>query len=684
MGFGISCFFTAKRSVRFLLASLLMIVFYSCVPPGTADDADAFTGVTIDLKDPVTRKLANWQDQRLTDSLLTFLRHENPSYRYYAASAFGSFTAEKAQQPLVDLLNDPVDLVRSAAAYALGQQQTEDEALGETLVSNFRLDSTNRKRESFAHLLQAIGKQGSEKRLDQLSTVSNYSLRDTNLLEGLSWSIFYYARRGIMTESGTDRALELAQPKYPEEVRFPALSYLARFVEALDSSQVTPLVAQLARESSADLRMLIARSIAKYKGGNSLNALKGQLGREKDWRVRSDIVRSLGGYPYPDFKESVLGALNDAHELVAEQAANTLLYKGVSQDATLYWKLGRDSFPWSVRYKLYEAANQHLPVYFADYRSSITYQLQQAFQKTNDSYQQAAIISALAAFPWNYRIIMDLGLNNNSKAVQTTTISSLARISGRKDFDEFFRGSSSRVRAELSEAFRRAIESGDAGMVYEAAQPLSIEKENPYLNSYPDLGWAKTALDKLPLPETVESYRALQNAINRLEGKPKITDFPAPTYSHPIEWAALEAAGDAPTVRIHTNKGKIDVELWPELAPGTVSNFLDLARSDFYKGKYYHRVVPNFVVQGGDPRGDGYGSVDFSIRTETPQAHWSRAGLIGMASAGRDTESIQFFITHSSTPHLDGNYTIFGEVIKGQDIVDALRMGDVIERVEVR
>lgn len=668
--------------VLFLLA-LLTFLQVACIPPGL-EEKDDVDRVSIDLKDPTTRRLAEFQDQRLTDSLLVYLKHDNPSYRYFAASAFGSFTDEKAEDLLINLLDDPQDLVRSAAAYALGQQMPASDRLGEVLIDNFRLDSINRKRESFSHLLQAIGKQASERRLKQLASVNSYTDRDTNLLVGTAWSIFYFARRGVINDAGTARALMLATGNYTDEVRYPALAYLARYAPNLKAEQLESIYPILTNDPSADLRMLAALVVAKGEDVEALTAIKSSLAKEKDWRVKCNLLRSLRRFDYAAVREAVQDHLADDNELVAQQAASVFIRHGLPEDATYYWKMARDSsLAWSVRYQLYQATNQHLPAYFSDYRGSINYQLQQRFQQTDDVYQKTAILSALAAFPWNYRIIADLGLNSDLKPVRTAAVSALATISGREDFDEFFRSSSRRVRIELAQLFQNAIESGDAGMIYEAAQPL-MQPKTPYANSYPDLNWARTVLTNMPLPEMVESYRVLQNAINNLEDKPLVTDFAPPTYSRPIDWDALAEAGDAPIVRIHTNKGNIDVALWPEMAPNTVSNLLRLAKEEFFNNKPFHRVVPNFVVQGGDPRGDGYGSVDFSIRTETPAVHWDRAGLIGMASAGRDTESIQFFVTHSGTPHLDGNYTVFGLVQEGQEVVDALRIGDRIERVEVR
>ena len=106
-------------------------------------------------------------------------------------------------------------------------------------------------------------------------------------------------------------------------------------------------------------------------------------------------------------------------------------------------------------------------------------------------------------------------------------------------------------------------------------------------------------------------------------------------------------------------------------------NFIKLSENKFYNGTVFHRVVSNFVIQGGDPGGTGYGGPGYSIRSEFSPLTYER-GMVGMASSGKDTEGSQFFITHSATPHLDGRYTIFGKVIGGMDVVDEIMTGDSV------
>jgi len=124
--------------------------------------------------------------------------------------------------------------------------------------------------------------------------------------------------------------------------------------------------------------------------------------------------------------------------------------------------------------------------------------------------------------------------------------------------------------------------------------------------------------------------------------------------------------------------------LLSELSPATCINFYQLAKSGFFNGKNFHRVISNFVAQGGCTRGDGYGSLDYTIRSEFAPAYYDDEGWVGMASAGPHTECTQFFITHAPTPHLDGKYSLFGKVTEGMDNVHKLSPGDIINSAAVK
>jgi cyclophilin family peptidyl-prolyl cis-trans isomerase len=164
----------------------------------------------------------------------------------------------------------------------------------------------------------------------------------------------------------------------------------------------------------------------------------------------------------------------------------------------------------------------------------------------------------------------------------------------------------------------------------------------------------------------------LEQAIRPAPGPP-----PAP-YDDP----QVIAPEVSPHVFIETAHGTVEFQLAVLDAPQTSRNFIELARKGYFNGLQVHRVVPNFVIQDGDPRGDGQGGPGYTIRDELNPAPYLR-GTVGMALSGPDTGGSQFFITHSPAPHLDGRYTVFGRVVSGMEVVDRIRVGDVITRVRV-
>jgi peptidyl-prolyl cis-trans isomerase B (cyclophilin B) len=137
-------------------------------------------------------------------------------------------------------------------------------------------------------------------------------------------------------------------------------------------------------------------------------------------------------------------------------------------------------------------------------------------------------------------------------------------------------------------------------------------------------------------------------------------------------------------INIETNRGIIELELYPQHAPKTVNNFIFLINEGFYDGLTFHRVISDFMIQGGDPTGKGIGGPGYRFEDEVknnPLKH--ETGVISMANAGPNTNGSQFFITHSPQPHLNGKHTIFGKVKSGMEVVNSIRQGDVMTRVSI-
>lgn len=230
----------------------------------------------------------------------------------------------------------------------------------------------------------------------------------------------------------------------------------------------------------------------------------------------------------------------------------------------------------------------------------------------------------------------------------------------------------------LVEAFRAAL--GDSTYVARAAILAALAQLDPTV-ARPFL---EEALQDREWAVRVQAV-ALTRAGGAAAGAAETAIRPA-VAGRPIadpEWQALVSPPFSPHAYIETDRGVIEIELAILDAPLTVANFMALARKGFFDGIAIHRVVPDFVVQGGDPRGDGEGGPGYTIRDEINMRPYLR-GDVGMALDWEDTGGSQFFIAHSPQPHLDGRYTVFGHVVAGMDVVDRLVPWDVIRGVRIR
>ena len=229
----------------------------------------------------------------------------------------------------------------------------------------------------------------------------------------------------------------------------------------------------------------------------------------------------------------------------------------------------------------------------------------------------------------------------------------------------------------LSDAYR-ASAGGDVTYVARAAALGALAK----LDAAAARPLLQDALDDRDWAVRVRARQLLaEQGVTGVEDKMRPAVAGRPVDSP--DWLAIVSPRFSPRVFLDTDKGTVELELTVLDAPLTVSNFIALARKGFFNGIAIHRVVPDFVVQDGDPRGDGESGPGYTIRDEINQHPYLR-GTVGMALDWQDTGGSQFFITHSPQPHLDGRYTVFGHVVNGMDVVDRLVPGDTLRRVRVR
>ena len=660
--------YTVSRLCFYLMLALLVLSIPACLPP---EPEAIVTEVRIDFREPGQQQLYDYQDQGRSDSLITYFSHRDPAYRYLAARAFGSIRDSSYLEEVAGLLKDPVEKVRIAAAFALGQigsSQAES-----YLITGF--DTSRTYHEFDAVLMEALGKVGTRRGLTALESISTYTEQDTALLRGRAFGFYRYGLRDMVSAVGTQAMLDYATDlKYSEDVRTVAANYLGRIQGiTLGADAAGTIAGAVRREPDPRVRMMLVLALGKSKQDTAFNALTQSIRTDADHRVRINALRALKNFPYQKIKPIAVTALYDSNIQVGRTAASIFLEKGGYLDATDYYLWTRDTLNELVKMELYRAASRHVPGY-SGYRGRINYELQFMQEQSEDLYERGAALLALGEYPPNFRYLMGVAQQTENPYLRSTAVQALEQVVRHSRFRSFF-GANWWIRAkEISEFFQDVILTGDSGAAYYAASAL---REPTMKETIDQTTFLDVAMGRLQLPQQIETYNAL------LETKSELTDTdytPRKTaFNHPIDWKWVETIYEQDQLVLRTQYGDIVMELLPELAPATLAMIARLSEERFYDGTVFHRVVDNFVIQGGDPRGDGFGGLDFSLRSELSEQHYDRAGYVGMASAGNHTEGTQFFITHSPTFHLDGKYTIFARVIEGMEVVHKIRPGDVVD-----
>lgn len=222
-----------------------------------------------------------------------------------------------------------------------------------------------------------------------------------------------------------------------------------------------------------------------------------------------------------------------------------------------------------------------------------------------------------------------------------------------------------------------------AGAVLDILTEAALGDPSAYVRSVAGQGLAASGHEPDPGPGDAEAATGSGEAPGREASSGSECRSLPPWLGRSIAWSELRSLGPHPLLHLETERGTVVVRMDADEAPMTVQTVAALAASGCYDGTPFHRVVPNFVAQGGAvDRGTGQEGPGFSIRTESTRIRYRR-GTIGMARAARDTEGSQFFITHSAQPHLDGEYTAFGHVVEGMEAVDRIQQGDRVVRARV-
>ncbi len=608
-------------------------------------------------------KIYEFIDHRNTNELIPYLTSENDTYRIEAALGFGSIQDSAAIGKLSISLNDKNPKVRRAVAYALGQ--TYDTAAIAPLVRSLEEEDSVYVRQE---MLEALGKVITQEKLRMLQY---WPLKTTADKKGLAWGLYRAGIRNVHDGISIDIALSLLDSSNSYLTRLGAAQFLARS-RNLDLTGRSALIIRSATgDVSPFVRMACAQALGKLNDKNTFNALS-SLSQASDYRIRINAVRSIGQIGHFDFHELVPvfeKALVDKNVNVAIAAAEQIEIVAGKKDLESIKALQNEKLNWRrVKALLYGTILK-----FAENKEEVISEIETLFNSTGNQYYKASLIRALGnSILANEFIITNTFLKIPSP-VATAGIESLARLRYSKEFP-------TKLIRPFADIFKQAIETKDIAMVGVACVVLG-DSSLGFKSEYESFDFLSKVRAELSLPKDMEAIQILDKTIAYFEGSEYI--LPKNEYNHPIDWELVKQISKDQKVLIKTEKGEIKLRLLVEDAPGSAANFVALAKQGYYNGKNFHRVVPNFVVQGGCNRGDGYGGEDYSIRSELTNLRYEE-GSVGMASAGKDTEGTQWFITHSPTPHLDGKYTIFAKVEEGMDVVHQMEVGDKIISVELK
>ncbi|MFM7105539.1 MAG: peptidylprolyl isomerase [Flavobacteriales bacterium] len=629
------------------------------------------------------RHIATLADLRDTESLMPYLQHADPILREEAAMAFASIRDTLAISSLWVCLNDSIPEVRAAAAYSIGQMPH--------LVSLRKIpEYLDQESDSLTYhqLAEAMGKIIGQFHSDTLQALAiNTAIESLLAIKPAAINpIAARARAAFWMNMGGFKPQKICH------------SLSAAFTTA-----------------NVNTRRCIAFALGRCKGDwlndtLSTSAFLHALGEEKDTmtmlaglsvagKVKSEIAaelirKTLSENPLPHetliaacraagrneaiIVKEILPILDSKFEPLLDEALNALESKSPTAEDWEQLLKREEQFSsrilaHSMRLKCIWFANFGLktPAVFGSFKGLPEQECIQKIEKEIDVYTRLEWIRTLGMSP-------SMADHIYQKAMASSQILEM------NAYTEAFIMCSKQAlipkATRYAESLMELCNKHDVGVTALCAAelrelPITEEEKKKFTEQL------ESHLETLAIPMQVETANELIRTINKW-GIKTLEEIKVP-HNHPLDWEWIQKIPRQQQAIITTNRGSITIELHVEQAPGSVASFIQLAKSGFYNGKTFHRMVPNFVVQGGCPRGDGMGSTDYSLRSEF-QLHDYRAGSVGLASSGPDTESCQWFITHIPTPHLEGRYTIFAHVIQGMEVVIASQIGDEIRTIVMR
>lgn len=679
-------------------------------------------------------RIVKAEDERRWDAdLRDLFSSQNALVRKRAALAAGRIGDESSIDALTNLLEKDDDPgVRAMAAFALGE--VESEAGVNALLAV--LKNKSGPVELRARTIEALGKiaaalpKEKEARQRELGAAIIEALKSESgantpvILLGVTAAL-----RSRPANAGPTLAQFLTNPN--PRVRADAANALARLRLKDGTEQSRKLVAS---DLDPIVRANAARLLGIAEDKQSVDALLTRATEDKDSRVRVNAIRALAAVKDPRAAEPLLarGQSLAQRNLAAMPAElNEILEIATTLGRLLAQKDDQAAITW-LR-KLNETLNHTAPeidlaivriapaTYLADFGTAD--QAKRKVQETillnwNAASGIAAALGEIAALPDTVSNKAELAATaqNLLRAMldyrnSGLNINTLVAVHSEYAIPDVLRALAAFKPPDLAAVARAHLSDSDVIVRGTAADllgdlPPSEENSRWLVQAWPQAAndtlndAALSIIDSLGKQKTDTANDQLKEALK--SGDPLIRrraaaalkagnggDFSAQigtVHSRNTDAdyrRALSRIGKTVRAVVTTSKGSFTIEFLPEAAPLTVDNFVQLAQRNYYRNVTIHRVVPNFVIQDGDPRGDGNGGPGYQIRCEINEVPYDRAA-VGMALSGKDTGGSQWFVTHSPQPHLDGGYTVFGRVIAGMDVVDKIVRGDVIQSITIR
>jgi cyclophilin family peptidyl-prolyl cis-trans isomerase/HEAT repeat protein len=672
-----------KAALRLLLVPALPLLTAAAPAPVS----------TLSRVEKMTRVLA-LEDQRSLggSELERLLRDPDAGVRRRAALAAGRIGDPAVAPTLVELMNDQEQQVRQMAAFALGL--VGDSVAVERLIASLK-DASPLVRARAAEALGRIGdaragapiadmvraalppdaplvsvRGDDPNRVDdpwfepRLGLFALAALKDARAAESLLLSA---GKPRFDWWAATWTAMRLESPALLPALTAAAAStdalaraFAARGLGALKDAGSVPLLVKLTRDADRTVAVHALRALAQIGDARATPAAAALLDAS-DPALVEEALKALAALPGDRGLRPRVVALVGQREAAVRAAALQALARTDPGDFPLVLS-GLDPDP-EPRVRVAQA--QALTSIGDETAANIL----AAMLKEDDPRVLPGLLGAwrqargAEALP-----VLRAQLEHADDSVRAAAADELAALAAQGEG------------ARLAAAWRRSLGDADPGARLSIVDALATQKDEG----------AAGALREVAASDPVRVVRARAAAALRARGVEAPDPGPEISSLAPLDYRAAmapyaPAAGAAvwsPRAILHTSKGRVELHLDVIETPLTTRNFIDLARRGFYDGLTFHRVVPGFVAQGGDPRGDGSGGPGYTLRCELSQQPYGR-GAVGMALSGKDTGASQFFITLTPTPHLDGRYALFGHVAQGMDVVDSLRPGDAVLRVDI-